>query len=84
VHYAPSSDRDYDWGNARPVWSNADDWLNYPNVTGECRIMKREDWGGGEIRAHHMWWLKRLPHVEGMTPTGRFNNWWRYTVGLEF
>lgn len=84
VHFAPSSERDYDWGNARPVWSNADDWLNYPNVTGDCRIMDREDWGNGEIRAHHLWWLCRLPHVEGMTPTGRLNNWWDYTVGLRF
>lgn len=84
VHFAPSSEADYDWGNRRPVWSNADDWLNYPNFTGQVREMTCADWGGGDIRQHHLWWMKRFPHVEGTTPTGKLNNWWRYIVGLEF
>jgi hypothetical protein len=46
--------------------------------------MARDEWGGGEIRAHHKWWLQRFPHVDGTTPTGRLNNWWSYTVGLRF
>lgn len=84
VHFAPNSAADYDWGNRRPVWSNADDWLNYPNFTGQMRQMTCDDWGGGDIRRHHLWWMKRFPHVEGTTPTGKWNNWWRYIVGLEF
>lgn len=84
VHFAPSSQADYDWGNRRAVLSNADDWLNYPNFTGDAREMTCADWGQGDIRQHHMWWFKRFPHVEGMTPSGKFNNWWRYVVGLEF
>jgi hypothetical protein len=84
VHFAPSSLNDYDWGNRRSVKSNADDWLNYPNFTGEMRMMNCGDWGNGDIRQHHIWWMKRFPHVEGMTPTGKLNNWWKYVIGLEF
>jgi len=84
VHFAPSSEADYDWGNRRRVLSNADDWLNYPNFTGQIREVRCEEWGGGDIRLHHLWWMKRFPHVEGVTPTGKLNNWWRYVVGLEF
>jgi hypothetical protein len=84
VHFAPSSQSDYDWGNRRTVLSNADDWLNYPNVTGQAREMRCDEWGNGDIRLHHIWWFKRFPHVEGATPTGKLNNWWRYVAGLEF
>ena len=84
VHFAPNSTTDYDWGNPRPVLSNADDWLNYPHFTGQRRLMTCADWGNGDIRLHHLWWLRRFPHVAGRTPTGRLNNWWRYVVGLEF
>lgn len=84
VHFAPSSQRDYDWGNQRPVLSNADDWLNYPNFTGAVREMHCAEWGNGDIRQHHIWWMKRFPHVEGTTPTGKLNNWWEYVIGLEF
>ncbi len=84
VHYAPSSDIDYDWGNRRPVMSCADAWLNYPDINRPARVMTCDEWGGGEIRAHHKWWLQHFPHTEGETPTGRLNNWWEYVVGLKF
>jgi len=84
VHFAPNSESDYDWGNRRRVLSSADDWLNYPHFTGQLREMCCEEWGGGDIRLHHLWWMKRFPHVDGTTPTGKLNNWWRYVVGLEF
>jgi len=83
VHFAPSSQRDYDWGNPRPVMSGADDWLNYPQLTGAMRLMHAGDWGGGDIRAHHVWWMQRFPHAPGETPNGRPHNWWRAVAGLE-
>ncbi len=79
MHYAPSSERDYEWGNPRTVWSTCDDWLNYPHLTGQRRQVNREEWGGGEIRAHHRWWLRHLPHAEGRT-LGKLNNWWAYVA----
>jgi hypothetical protein len=79
VHFAPNSERDYDWGNPRPVWSTCDDWLTYPHLTGERRRVNCEAWGGGDIRAHHRWWLRHLPRAEGRT-AGTLNNWWTYAV----
>ncbi len=79
VHFAPNSHKDYEWGNRSAVLSRADTWLNYPNLNGTPRTMTAGDWGGGDIRAHHMWWLRHLPHVTGET-NGIANNWWRYVI----
>ena len=79
MHYAPNSERDYDWGNPRVVWSTCDDWLNYPHLTGERRRVNCGKWGEGDIRAHHRWWYQRLPRAEGRTD-GKLNNWWAYAV----
>lgn len=79
VHFAPNSQRDYDWGNPRPVPSTCDDWLDYPLLSGERRIVDAFEWGGGDIRAHHRWWLKHLPSVTGETH-GVSNDWWQYVV----
>jgi len=75
----PNSERDYDWGNRRGVWSTCDDWLNYPNLTGQRRRVNCEEWGGGDVRAHHRWWLRHLPRAPGRTE-GKLNNWWAYAT----
>jgi len=80
VHFAPNSTKDYEWGNKKPVWSTADDWLTYPKLTGKGRMMTSADWGGGDIRLHHKWWLTRLPRARGKGPDGKQANWWKYTV----
>jgi len=80
VHFAPNSERDYDWGNRRTVMTSADDWLTYPELTGEQKSMNCAQWGNGDIREHHRWWLKRLPHAEGRGPDGKLNNWWAYVT----
>ena len=79
VHFAPNSERDYDWGNLRPVSSDCDDWLNFPNLTGARRMVDCRDWGNGDTRLHHLWWLEHLPHAGGETD-GIRNNWWTYVV----
>lgn len=79
VHYAPNSTTDYDWGNPRAVWSDCDDWLDYPHRTGRRRRVDCREWGGGDIRAHHRWWLRHLPCAPG-THEGHLNNWWRYAL----
>jgi hypothetical protein len=79
VHYAPNSDIDYDWGNPRPVMSRADIWLQYPVLAGDARMMDTRDWGGGEIRAHHVWWFRHFPHFAGEYD-GVARNWWQYVV----
>lgn len=84
VHFAPNSERDYDWGNRRAVASTADDWLDYPRLTGRARPMHCADWGNGDIRAHHKWWFERFPRADGQTDYGVLHDWWRYVIGLEY
>lgn len=79
VHFAPSSQRDYDWGNARPVLSRADAWYNFPDLGAPPRTMRAAEWGGGDMRQHHLWWLDHLPRVAGETD-GVLNNWWQYLL----
>ncbi len=81
IHYAPNSMHDYDWGSMTPVQSCADDWLQFPNLPNppNYRMMSTKDWGNGDIREHHKWWLKHLPKAVGTTD-GVSNNWWKYIV----
>ncbi len=79
VHFAPNSTRDYEWGNMTPVQSTCDDWLSYPRLTGKKRLVDAREWGGGDIRKHHVWWLSHLPKAAGRTG-GKLNNWWSYVV----
>lgn len=79
VHFAPNSQRDYDWGNKTKVMSRADTWLKFPDLSGEGRIMDCADWGNGDLRVHHVWWFKRFPHITG-SANGVALNWWRYVI----
>jgi hypothetical protein len=80
IHFAPNSERDYDWNNASTVKSECYDWLlNFPDFKGDVRDVTANEWGSGEIRAHHRWWLKHIPHVAGRK-NGIHNNWWQYIM----
>jgi hypothetical protein len=82
IHFAPNSQADYDWGNPHPVPSRCDTWLNFPDLGGAARTVTCADWGYGDIRLHHSWWLRHLPHVSGETG-GIRNNWWGYIIDPE-
>ncbi len=78
VHFAPNSERDYDWNNPRTVTSECDDWRdNFPNFKGVTRPVTAADWGNGDIREHHKWWLSHFPRAAGRR-NGIHNNWWQY------
>jgi len=80
VHFAPNSQRDYDWNNPSTVISECDDWLyNFPNFKGVTRPVTAHDWGNGDIRSHHVWWLSHLPKTAGRIH-GVHNNWWQYIM----
>jgi hypothetical protein len=78
IHFAPNSDRDYDWNNPSTVISECDDWLyNFPNFKGVTHEVTAADWGNGDIRKHHVWWLKHIPKTKGRK-NGIHHNWWQY------
>ena len=79
VHFAPNSVRDYDWGNTRHVSSHCDNWYHFPDLAGNSRTVDCQEWGGGDIRAHHKWWLSHFPHISGESG-GISWNWWQYVV----
>ena len=80
VHFAPNSDRDYDWNNPSTVISECDDWLNnFPNFKGATRKVNAEDWGNGDTRKHHVWWMKHFPKTKGRR-NNIHNNWWQYVA----
>ena len=78
VHFAPNSVRDYDWNNPSTVLSECDDWLyNFPDFKGVTRQVTSAEWGSGDIRKHHVWWMKHFPKTLGRR-NGIHNNWWQY------
>ena len=80
VHFAPNSQKDYDWNNPAPVKSECYDWqLNFPNFKGDVRTVGPSEWGSGDIRAHHKWWFNHFPRAAGRK-NGIHNNWWQYVV----
>lgn len=83
LHFAPNSVQDYDWGNPTQVLSCADDWDQFPNLPNppNYRPVTCADWGNGDIRQHHKWWLEHLPKVAGRT-NGVANNWWKYIINV--
>ena len=79
-HFPPNAASDYDYSNPRSVVSTADDWRNYPKLTGATTKVDREIWGGPDYHRNYMiWWFTRLPKAPGTHPEhGRRTNWWKY------
>jgi hypothetical protein len=80
IHFAPNSQKDYDWNNPEPVPSECDDWLhNFPHFKGVIRTVTAAEWGSGDIREHHKWWFRHIPRVAGRR-NEIYNNWWQYIM----
>jgi hypothetical protein len=77
VHYAPNSTTDYDWGNTRQVVSGCNNWYRFPDLTGAPVLVDAREWGSGDIRLHHTWWMRHFPHIIGASE-GLAYNWWMY------
>lgn len=79
VHFAPNSQRDYDWGNPTPVLTRCDNWLRFPDLSAPPMMKTCADWGNGDIRKHHKWWFERMPHITGESHGVKWN-WWEYFI----
>ena len=83
VHGGPNAESGYDYANAKAVLSSAEDWLNYPHLTGKKTSIDKESWGGPDYQLNYMkWYLKHLPKAPGSTG-GFYNNWWEYVVNYD-
>ncbi len=78
VHYPPNGRQDYDWNNPAYVPSRCDNWLHFPDLSGEPRPVNASEWGGN-IRGKHTWWFTHFPHMTGETG-GISGNWWEYVI----
>jgi hypothetical protein len=79
VHYAPNSQTDYDWGNRSYTPSFCNNWFHFPDLSGAAVNVNCNEWGNGDIRMHHNWWLRHLPHIIGRK-NGISYNWWEYVL----
>jgi hypothetical protein len=82
-HYPPNAVADYDYCNNRFVSSSADDWYNYPYLTGAMKPVSASTWPGDCQREYLKWWFHHLPYRTGDGPDGYKNNWWRYIYELQ-
>ena len=79
-HYPPNATKDYDYDNKTFVESSAEDWLNYPKLTGRKTKLNCETWGGPNYHRNYLkWWFAHLPKAAGTNEAnGRLNDWWEY------
>jgi hypothetical protein len=75
-HFPPNAYCHYQYDRDFPVMSDANDWANFPNLTGTRTLINSSTWGGTQ-RGFNIWWLGRFPRNAGSTQ-GVENNWWRY------
>jgi len=85
-HWPANAQHDYDYGNRRDVLSHADDFLNYPNLTGQKKKVSARSWspdGADPHRGYMNWYFERIPRAPGVNPDGKLNNWWNYIVDFQ-
>jgi hypothetical protein len=78
-HWPPNAKADYDYANTDLVLSTAEDWKNYPFMTGATTGVNCQTWGGPDYHRNYLnWWFRHLPRRDGEAPDQKLNNWWRY------
>jgi hypothetical protein len=76
VHFPPDAYCHYQYDRDHPVLSDADDWANFPTLTGRQTTVDASTWGGTQ-RGFLIWWLGRFPRNAGSS-NGVQHDWWRY------
>ena len=86
AHYPTNGESDYDYGNIRIVQSIADDFLNYPNLTGATTPIDRTAWSKAGVDyqwEYFEWYYQHVPRAGGVNLDGRQNNWWKYLYNFD-
>jgi hypothetical protein len=76
VHFPPNAYCHYQFDRQHPVVSDADDWVNFPALTGATTVVDASTWGGTQ-QTYTLWWLGHLPRNRG-TFNGVSTDWWTY------
>jgi len=76
VHFPPNAYCHYQYDRQHPVVSDADDWLNFPTLTGRTTTIDASSWGATQ-HGYMLWWLGHLPRHRG-TLGGADTDLWTY------
>jgi hypothetical protein len=80
-HVPPNGKDGYDYNNKRSVLSYADNWLRYPDLSGEPLMIGSDEWNNTQF-GYQKWWLSHIPKAPGYTQWG-YNNWWIYIANVD-
>ncbi|MBN2445517.1 MAG: hypothetical protein JXO22_02245 [Phycisphaerae bacterium] len=80
-HVPPNGQSGYDYNNSRRTLSWADNWMRYPDISGEPRLISAQEWGNNQF-GYQKWILEHLPKYPGATKYG-YNNWWVYIANVD-
>jgi hypothetical protein len=81
-HVPPTGQSGYDYANARAVLSQADAWMNFPDLSGVApRLVSADEWGRNQF-GYMKWILERVPKGPGATEHG-VNNWWVHIANTD-
>lgn len=77
THYAPNSEKDYDWTNPRVVETDIEDWK--PEGYGKTQPMNADRWDRDPIK-WRIYWMQAIPGLDhGLVYKGRkLRNWWSF------
>ncbi|MFC1996942.1 DNRLRE domain-containing protein [Chloroflexota bacterium] len=80
IHYPPNGTTDYEYDNSSTVYSNCNDFENYPDL-GDPTIVKEpvscDSWGCNNL-GFFSYWYGHIPAFSGVAPDGFSNDWWQY------
>jgi hypothetical protein len=82
THDPANASADYDYTNTTLVASTANDFLNYPNLTGATTQISCTAWGCSQL-GYQEWYDSHLPHVAGTSYMNTCNSWWTYIADFD-
>ena len=77
THYAPNSEKDYDWANPRFVETDIEDWR--PDGIGKTQRMNADRWNRDAIK-WRVYWMQAIPGLgHDLKFKGKkLRNWWSF------
>lgn len=75
AHYPPNGERDYDWRNTKPIWSDIEDWR--PDGGGQKVLINCDRWNRDSLH-WFVYWMQNIPGAgNGLRYRDRsLTNWW--------